>query len=201
MGSMMVVDRVADREDNHCPVPPDSPKQSGTGGHNLRSITNTSVAAAIKPRSVKKRAPTLSAQHDGGYVAGDQRSGARRIGGVPVEACKILIAFYLEGILKDERGQGFITYSALVAIFDLPSLNGNWLSHPLSEVLNHLDQEDTIANRPLRSCAVVNQGSRMPGNGFFQALAKTQGNLRIADANPRRAWRTEWNRARDFPYP
>lgn len=201
MGSMMVVDSVADRGENNCPVPPDSPKQSGTGGHHSGSVTNSSVAPAINSRSVKKRAPTSSAQGDGESVAGDQRSRAGVIGIDRVGAWKILIACFLEAILKDEHGRGFITYSALVELFDLPPLNGHWLSHPLSEVLNHLDQEDTIATRPFRSCAVVNQGSRMPGQGFFQALAKTQGKLRIADANRRRAWRTEWNRARDFSWP
>ena len=201
MGSMMVVDSVADRGENNCPVPPYFPKQSGTGGHDLRSITNTSLDPAINSRSVQRRAATSSAQHNGDYVAGDQRSGASLIRRNPAEACKILIARCLEAILKDQRGQGSVSYSALVSIFDLPPFNGHWLSHPLSEVLNHLDQEDTIAARPLRSCVVINKGSRLPGKGFFKALAKTQGKLCISDAHRKRAWRTEWNRARDFQWP
>ena len=78
--------------------------------------------------------------------------------------------------LEEQAGKRCtVYYSDIVAHFGLPSLSIPWPYHPLSEIFEVLDQEDTMSNRPFRSAVVISKEREMPGNGFFEALERLRG--------------------------
>lgn len=79
------------------------------------------------------------------------------------------IGALLESVAK---GKGQIHYSRIVEQFGLPSLDGAWNSHPLSQIFEVLDRQDAAAGRPFRTSVVVSIDSNRPGNGFYEALQR-----------------------------
>ena len=66
-----------------------------------------------------------------------------------------------------------MTYGQVLEKFpDLPPLTGAWLSHPLCEMFGQLDAEDFAAGRPFRTALVYAKETSIPGQGFFDTLAR-----------------------------
>lgn len=80
-----------------------------------------------------------------------------------------LVGRYLEELARSKRTT---TYGELAERFGLPGMDGAWLSHPLSLMFDYLDKEDSSASRPFRTALVIRQDANMPGDGFFESLAK-----------------------------
>lgn len=66
-----------------------------------------------------------------------------------------------------------LTYGQLLEAFpDLPPLTGAWLSHPLCDIFGQLDAQDHAAGRPFRTVLVFAKETSIPGQGFFDTLAR-----------------------------
>ena len=75
------------------------------------------------------------------------------------------IALHLETAAAEKR---LVTYSELAKAF--PPMSKTfvpWPAHPLCEIFEQLDQEDSRNNLPFRTAIVVNAKTKMPGPGFF----------------------------------
>lgn len=109
------------------------------------------------------------------------------------------IGALLESVAK-RKGQ--IHYSQIVEQFDLPSLDGAWSSHPLSQIFEVLDQQDAAANRPFRTSVVVLVESNRPGNGFYEALHRLK-NIPDPKAPAARdtVWAREMRAAHSYKWP
>jgi len=107
------------------------------------------------------------------------------------------IGQYLEQLAKNKKT---IFYSDLVAHFSLPSLKGAWSSHPLSEIFETLDQQDTIQNRPFRTSVVITKEGNMPGNGFFEALFRLKNIRTTNDLQRMSVFTAELNNAFSHPW-
>lgn len=102
------------------------------------------------------------------------------------------------------KAKEIVTYQDVVIAFpDLPALNGDWNTHPLSKIFERLDQEDAQKKRPFRTSLVVRKDKqkRMPGNGFFEALERLKGICCRNEAARESAWITELNNVYNFPWP
>lgn len=107
------------------------------------------------------------------------------------------IGQFLEQQAKKNKS---IFYSDLVAHFSLPPLEGAWLSHPLSEIFEVLDQQDANQNRPFRTSVVITKEGNMPGNGFFEALSRLKNIHATNDSQRMSVFTTEINNAFSHPW-
>ena len=108
------------------------------------------------------------------------------------------------GILLEStaKQRDVIHYSDIVQQYGLPPLDGAWSAHPLSQLFETLDQQDSLANRPFRTSVVVAKESGAPGNGFFEALNRLKGIQDPGTANAREAiWLQEIQAAHNYPWP
>jgi hypothetical protein len=84
-----------------------------------------------------------------------------------------------------------VTYAQVLEQFpDLPPLTGAWLSHPLCELFGQLDAQDHGAGRPFRTALVYAKETSIPGQGFFDTLAKYR-NQRIGKGQQIEVWDKE----------
>ena len=66
-----------------------------------------------------------------------------------------------------------VTYGRVLEEFpDLPPLTGAWLSHPLCDIFGQLDAQDHAAGRPFRTALVFAKETSIPGQGFFDTVAR-----------------------------
>lgn len=79
---------------------------------------------------------------------------------------------FLESILKK---RGSTTYRDVTNHFGLPEFDGAWRNHPLCNIFEYLDKQDSQANRPFRTSAVISIANNRPGAGFFEALVRLRG--------------------------
>lgn len=100
------------------------------------------------------------------------------------------------------RLQQVVTYQDVVTNFNLPPLEGNWNSHPLSAIFEQLDQEDANKNRPFRTSVVVkkDKNNQMPGGGFFEALERLKGIACRNEIARQQAWINELNAAHSYAW-
>lgn len=83
----------------------------------------------------------------------------------------IEIGKFLETVATNKKTT---TYGQVCEMFGLPRMNGLWNGHPLSSILEILDQYDAVHDRPFRSSVLVTQDN-MPGAGIFEALERMKG--------------------------
>jgi hypothetical protein len=105
--------------------------------------------------------------------------------------------------LESTAKNGSVTnYGSIARQFNLPSLDGAWSAHPLSQIFEVLDQQDAAASRPFRTSVVVTVDTNRPGGGFFTALERLKG---IADpgtpAGRDAVWAAELQAAHAHPWP
>ncbi|MBS3798589.1 hypothetical protein [Pseudoalteromonas sp. BDTF-M6] len=111
-----------------------------------------------------------------------------------------LVGRYLEDILK-AHPQRTANYSSIAQAFGLPDFDGAWSSHPLSEIFEVLDQQDSDADRPFRTSVVIGVNSNSPGPGFFEAMQRLKGIQEPRTRNSReQLWLTELNKAYAYPW-
>lgn len=110
------------------------------------------------------------------------------------------IGSFLEEIAKAKK---LVTYQEVVDRFQLPPLQGNWNSHPLSQAFEALDQEDASKQRPFRTAVVVrkDKSNQMPGNGFFEALERLKSVPCRNAIDRQKVWVSELNSAHAFNWP
>ena len=100
------------------------------------------------------------------------------------------------------KNSGLTNYSIIARQFNLPSMDGAWSAHPLSQIFEVLDQQDAAANRPFRTSVVVAIDTNRPGAGLFEALERLKG---IADPGTPAArdavWAAELQAAHAHPWP
>ena len=112
-----------------------------------------------------------------------------------------LIGKYLEEKLK-VRPYVTTTYGEIAKNFGLPDFDGNWGSHPLSQIFEVLDQQDANANRPFRTSIVTGASNNSPGPGLYEALDRLKNIKDPKTANAREAiWLNELNNAYNHTYP
>lgn len=107
------------------------------------------------------------------------------------------IGLFLENQARKKRT---VYYSDIVARFGLPPMGALWSNHPLSEIFEVLDQEDTMSNRPFRSAVVISKERNMPGNGFFQALERLRGIQTSNEQQRMEAFRNELDATFGYPW-
>jgi len=110
------------------------------------------------------------------------------------------IALFLEDLA---RRKGTTTYGELARRFGFPPMEGTWAAHPLSQAFEHLDRQDAAASRPLRTSVVIRKDRNLPGDGYFESLAriKTNGIPAKTDKAKEKAWLDELNAVYAFQWP
>jgi hypothetical protein len=108
----------------------------------------------------------------------------------------IEIGLFLENVARKKET---VSYSELCRNFNLPSFNGLWQSHPLSGILETLDQYDAAHNRPFRSAVIVTKEDSSPGKGLFEALSRLKG-MKINKRDWDSVWIAELNSAYSYQW-
>ncbi|HXM80426.1 MAG TPA: hypothetical protein VN929_00700 [Burkholderiales bacterium] len=95
------------------------------------------------------------------------------------------------------------TYGELAERFGFPPMEGAWSAHPLSQVFDSLDQQDAAASRPFRTSVVIRRDRNIPGDGYFESLArvKTNGISAKTDRAKEKVWLDELKAAYAFRWP
>jgi hypothetical protein len=101
------------------------------------------------------------------------------------------------------RRRSTTTYGELAERFGFPPMEGTWAAHPLSQVFEFLDQEDAAASRPFRTSVVIRKDRNIPGDGYFESLArlKTKGIPAKSDKAKEKAWLDELKAVYAFEWP
>ena len=102
------------------------------------------------------------------------------------------------------RRKATTTYGHVVERFGLPPMEGAWAAHPLSAAFEYLDRQDAAASRPFRTAVVVRKDSNVPGNGFFESIARLKENGGVPASTDRakeKVWVEELNAAYAYTWP
>ena len=107
---------------------------------------------------------------------------------------------FLEAIA---RRKSTTTYSGLAEQLGFPPMEGAWTAHPLSQVFEYLDQQDAATSRPFRTSVVIRKDKNIPGDGYFESLAriKTKGIPAKTDTAKEKVWLDELNAVYAFKWP
>lgn len=107
---------------------------------------------------------------------------------------------FLEGLA---RRKSTTTYGELAERFGFPPMEGAWAAHPLSQVFEYLDRQDAAGSRPFRTSVVIRKDRNIPGDGYFESLAriKTNGIPAKTDKAKEKAWLDELNAVYTFKWP
>jgi len=77
------------------------------------------------------------------------------------------VAEYLEDRVRRLGVEGVVTYGKLASHFGFPEITDAWRSHPLSQILEELDDDDSYNKRPFRTALIVKRGYVIRGDLVF----------------------------------
>lgn len=78
-------------------------------------------------------------------------------------------------LIEIARARKLVDYQTICAAFNFSMELTPWQEHPLCEILDSIDQDDANHNRPFRTALVISKKTKMPGNGFYDALERYKG--------------------------
>src|SRR5689334_657605 len=73
------------------------------------------------------------------------------------------VAAFLEDRARHLAGQAPVFYGDVAAHFGLPPVTEAWSAHPLSSIVDELDNEDAKRSRPFRTALVLSEDRSIPG--------------------------------------